>query len=278
VLEDTPAFIAGRIDFAWRATSRRSCRRSSAHSSTSPTPTSTRCTRRATPAARRFARHPSGRRSTTSTARTCSAPMCRSRSGSSGRCSTTPGASTTERNAARIFGAETTFFVLNGTSTANQIVAHSAIVAGDVVLADRNCHKSLNYALAITDAIPVYLRPCATATGSSARSRPARSSPGRSRSRSPRTRSRDRRGPCARIRGAHQLDLRRPLLRRRPGHASCSAERAADPFRRGVVRLRRVQPALPRPLRDAVSVDAESRRCSRPSRRTSCSPRSRRPR
>jgi arginine decarboxylase len=64
-----------------------------------------------------------------------------------------------ERNAARIFGADMTFFVLNGTSTANQIVAHSAIVAGDVVLADRNCHKSLNYALAVTDAIPVYLRP-----------------------------------------------------------------------------------------------------------------------
>jgi arginine decarboxylase len=64
-----------------------------------------------------------------------------------------------ERNAARIFGADMTFFVLNGTSTANQIVAHSAIVAGDVVLADRNCHKSLNYALTVTDAIPVYLRP-----------------------------------------------------------------------------------------------------------------------
>jgi arginine decarboxylase len=76
-----------------------------------------------------------------------------------------------ERNAARIFGADTTFFVLNGTSTANQIVAHSAIVAGDVVLADRNCHKSLNYALTVTDAIPVYLRRRATATGSSARSR-----------------------------------------------------------------------------------------------------------
>jgi arginine decarboxylase len=52
-----------------------------------------------------------------------------------------------------------TYFVLNGTSTANQIVAHSAIVADDIVLADRNCHKSLNYALAITDAIPVYLHP-----------------------------------------------------------------------------------------------------------------------
>jgi len=64
-----------------------------------------------------------------------------------------------ERNAARIFGADATFFVLNGTSTANQIVAHSAIIAGDVVLGDRNCHKSLNYALTVTDAIPVYLRP-----------------------------------------------------------------------------------------------------------------------
>jgi arginine decarboxylase len=64
-----------------------------------------------------------------------------------------------ERNAARVFGADMTYFVLNGTSTANQIVAHSAIIAGDVVLADRNCHKSLNYALAVTDAIPVYLRP-----------------------------------------------------------------------------------------------------------------------
>jgi arginine decarboxylase len=64
-----------------------------------------------------------------------------------------------ERNAARVFGADMTFFVLNGTSTANQIVAHSAIVAGDVVLADRNCHKSINYALTVTDAIPVYLRP-----------------------------------------------------------------------------------------------------------------------
>ena len=70
-----------------------------------------------------------------------------------------------ERNAARIFGAETTFFVLNGTSTANQIVAHSAIVAGDVVLADRNCHKSLNYALTVTDAIPVYLRPARNGYG-----------------------------------------------------------------------------------------------------------------
>ena len=64
-----------------------------------------------------------------------------------------------EQNAARIFGAEDTYFVLNGTSTSNQIVAHSCVTAGDVVLADRNCHKSINYALAVTDALPVYLVP-----------------------------------------------------------------------------------------------------------------------
>jgi arginine decarboxylase len=64
-----------------------------------------------------------------------------------------------EANAARIFGADMTFFVLNGTSTANQVVGHSCIVPGDVVLADRNCHKSLNYALTVTDARPAYLLP-----------------------------------------------------------------------------------------------------------------------
>jgi arginine decarboxylase len=64
-----------------------------------------------------------------------------------------------ERNAARIFGASQTYFVLNGTSTSNQIVAHSCVVAGDVVLADRNCHKSVNYALTVTGAVPVYLVP-----------------------------------------------------------------------------------------------------------------------
>ncbi len=64
-----------------------------------------------------------------------------------------------ERQAARIFGADFTYYVLNGTSTANQIVGHSCITAGDVVLVDRNCHKSMNYSLTVTDAVPVYLMP-----------------------------------------------------------------------------------------------------------------------
>ncbi|WP_329236074.1 arginine decarboxylase [Actinoallomurus sp. NBC_01490] len=64
-----------------------------------------------------------------------------------------------ERNAARIFGAERTFFVVNGNSTANRVVGHHAIARDDLVLVDRNCHKSIQHSLTITGARPVYLVP-----------------------------------------------------------------------------------------------------------------------
>ncbi|MEW9552644.1 Orn/Lys/Arg decarboxylase N-terminal domain-containing protein [Nonomuraea sp. NPDC050783] len=64
-----------------------------------------------------------------------------------------------EHNAARVFGAERTFFVVNGNSTANRIVGHHAIARDDTVLVDRNCHKSIQHALAISGARPVYLVP-----------------------------------------------------------------------------------------------------------------------
>ncbi len=70
-----------------------------------------------------------------------------------------------ERQAAKIFGAEYTYFVTNGTSTANKIVMHSCVTAGDVVLVDRNCHKSLQHVLTMTGAIPVYLMPARNAYG-----------------------------------------------------------------------------------------------------------------
>src|SRR6185369_4375801 len=59
--------------------------------------------------------------------------------------------------AARCFGAERTFFVTNGTSTANKIVHMALLRPGDVVLIDRNCHKSHHYGLALAGARPVYL-------------------------------------------------------------------------------------------------------------------------
>ncbi|MBD2898411.1 Biodegradative arginine decarboxylase [Actinomadura sp. RB99] len=64
-----------------------------------------------------------------------------------------------ERNAARVFGAERTFFVVNGNSTANRIVGHHAIARDELVLVDRNCHKSIQHALTISGARPVYLVP-----------------------------------------------------------------------------------------------------------------------
>ncbi|WP_344943551.1 Orn/Lys/Arg decarboxylase N-terminal domain-containing protein [Actinomadura miaoliensis] len=64
-----------------------------------------------------------------------------------------------ERNAARIFGADRTFFVVNGNSTANRIVGHHAIARDELALVDRNCHKSVQHALAISGARPVYLVP-----------------------------------------------------------------------------------------------------------------------
>ena len=70
-----------------------------------------------------------------------------------------------ERNSARVFGADHTFYVLNGTSTVNQIIWRSQVSSGDIALVDRNCHKSLNYAMVITGAIPVYMIPRRNARG-----------------------------------------------------------------------------------------------------------------
>ncbi len=64
-----------------------------------------------------------------------------------------------ERNAAQAFGADRTFFVTNGTSTANKIVWQGRVMAGNVVAVDRNCHKSIEHALIMTGAIPVYFMP-----------------------------------------------------------------------------------------------------------------------
>ena len=64
-----------------------------------------------------------------------------------------------ERYAARVFGSDHTYFVIGGSSASNQIILRSAVADGDVALVDRNCHKSLNYALNVSGAIPVYLRP-----------------------------------------------------------------------------------------------------------------------
>ncbi len=62
-----------------------------------------------------------------------------------------------QEKAAKAYGAEHTFFVTNGTSTANKIVQQALIKPGDVVLVDRDCHKSHHYGLVLAGAFPAYL-------------------------------------------------------------------------------------------------------------------------
>jgi ornithine decarboxylase len=71
-----------------------------------------------------------------------------------------------ERHAAKVFNADQTYFVLNGTSASNK-VAHAALLTpGDVVLFDRNNHKSNHHgALFLAGATPVYLETARNAFG-----------------------------------------------------------------------------------------------------------------
>ncbi|NMO02338.1 aminotransferase class I/II-fold pyridoxal phosphate-dependent enzyme [Gordonia sp. TBRC 11910] len=59
--------------------------------------------------------------------------------------------------AARTWNAKQTYFATNGTSTANKIVVQSLTRPGDIVLIDRNCHKSHHYGLVLAGACPLYL-------------------------------------------------------------------------------------------------------------------------
>jgi arginine decarboxylase len=64
-----------------------------------------------------------------------------------------------ERNSARIFNADHCFFVTNGTSTSNKMVWHHTVAPGDVVVVDRNCHKSILHSIIMTGAVPVFMTP-----------------------------------------------------------------------------------------------------------------------
>ncbi|WP_026839046.1 aminotransferase class I/II-fold pyridoxal phosphate-dependent enzyme [Gillisia sp. JM1] len=62
-----------------------------------------------------------------------------------------------QKMAGDAYGSLNTFFVTNGTSTANKIVVQALVKPGDVILIDRDCHKSHHYGLVLAGAYPVYL-------------------------------------------------------------------------------------------------------------------------
>lgn len=59
--------------------------------------------------------------------------------------------------AARAFGADHVFFVTNGTSTSNKMVEQALLAPGDIMLVDRNCHKSHHYGAVLSGALPLYV-------------------------------------------------------------------------------------------------------------------------
>jgi arginine decarboxylase len=58
---------------------------------------------------------------------------------------------------ARAFGADHAFWVTNGTSTSNKMVHQALTGPGDIVILDRNCHKSHHYGLVLNGAQPLYV-------------------------------------------------------------------------------------------------------------------------
>jgi arginine/lysine/ornithine decarboxylase/CheY-like chemotaxis protein len=64
-----------------------------------------------------------------------------------------------EKYAARVFGADRTYSVTNGTSMSNRVIFMAAVGRDQIALCDRNCHKSIEHSLVMTGGIPTYLVP-----------------------------------------------------------------------------------------------------------------------
>ena len=62
-----------------------------------------------------------------------------------------------QEDAARAFGADQVFFVTNGTSTSNKMVVQALVAPGDIVIVDRNCHKSHHYGMVLGGGQPLYV-------------------------------------------------------------------------------------------------------------------------
>lgn len=64
-----------------------------------------------------------------------------------------------EAYSARVFGANRTYCVTNGSSTSNRIIWTASVGRGQLALVDRNCHKSNEQGLTLTGSVPQYLMP-----------------------------------------------------------------------------------------------------------------------
>lgn len=72
-----------------------------------------------------------------------------------------------QSHAAAVYNADKTYFVLNGTSSANKVVLNALLTPGDIILYDRNNHKSICHGgLVMSGATPIYLETARNPFGS----------------------------------------------------------------------------------------------------------------
>ena len=126
-----------------------------------------------------------------------------------------------QEKAARAFGADRVFFVTNGTSTSNKMVEQALLSPGDIVLVDRNCHKSHHYGAVLSGALPLYVEAYPLTQvlhvwrGAAAHHQEGPARPQGGRKTGSRTDA-----------GADQLHIRRPHLQRRTGDGRVSGDQA----------------------------------------------------
>ena len=72
-----------------------------------------------------------------------------------------------QAHASAVYNADKTYFVLNGTSSANKVVLNALLTPGDIILYDRNNHKSICHGgLVMSGATPIYLETARNPFGS----------------------------------------------------------------------------------------------------------------
>ena len=148
---------------------------------------------------------------------------------------------------ARAFGAKRAYFGTNGTSTSNKIVVQAVCQPGDIVIVDRNCHKSHHYGFVLAGRAAVLRRGVSADAVLDVRRGAARHHqegaarlPGAGH---PRPRQGDR---------PHELHVRRAHVQPGAGHGGVPGDQAGPdlPVGRGVVRLCAVQRVPPPPHGD----------------------------
>ena len=139
--------------------------------------------------------------------------------------------------AARAFGADHVFFVTNGTSTSNKMAVQALLAPGDIVIVDRNCHKSHHYGMVLAGAQPLYVEAFPMTEYSMYGAVPLRTIKQALLNLKAEGRLRPRQDA-----GPDQLHLRWAHLQYAPGHGRMPGDQAGPdlPVGRGLVRIRAI--------------------------------------